>query len=107
MSRYTVEFTAAAAANFQQICDWYADQSLSAEAKWITTVEEALNLLERNPLQSSKVLEVELQPLDLRQLNFGAGRRLTHRMVFAIRPQRVVVHAIRHLAQSGLTIADL
>jgi hypothetical protein len=96
-----------AAAHFQKTCEWYAAQSLPAEAKWIAAMEQALDLLERNPLQSSKVSEADLQPLDLRQLNFGAGQRITHRIVFAVRPQKVVVYAIRHLAQEKLAIDDL
>jgi len=38
-------------------------------------------------------------PIELRQLNYGSGRRTTHRILFAIRSTRVVVYAIRHFAQ--------
>lgn len=33
MNGYDVEFTEAAAADFKRICEWYAAQSLPAEAK--------------------------------------------------------------------------
>lgn len=46
-------------------------------------------------------------PLELRQLVFRVGAKPTHRMVFAIRDERVVVYAIRHLAQDDLKVGDV
>ena len=40
---------------------------------------------------------------EIREMLFGVGRRKTHRAVFRIRKDRVVVYAIRHLAQDALT----
>lgn len=107
MSRYEVKFTGNAVNDFQLISTWYAAKSIVAEAKWIAAVEKALDLLERNPLQFARVLDADLQSLHLQQFNLGVGRRLTHRMVFAIRPKKVVVYAIRHLSQAELTADDI
>jgi len=41
--------------------------------------------------------------LRLRQLVFGLGANKTHRAVFEVRDNEVIVHAVRHLAQSDIT----
>jgi hypothetical protein len=41
------------------------------------------------------------------QLLYGLGKRKTHRALFAVHEQRVVVHAIRHLSQLDVTIDDI
>jgi hypothetical protein len=45
------------------------------------------------------MMQVLASPIELRQLNYGSGRKITHRIIFAIRPTRVVVYAVRHVAQ--------
>jgi hypothetical protein len=55
--------------------------------------------LAKNPYRCSLALENPRFPIELRQLNYGSGRRKTHRIIFAIRPDTVVVHAVRHVAQ--------
>ena len=46
-------------------------------------------------------------PFEIRQLVYGLGRKRTHRAIFTIRPDQVVVLTIRHLAQSDLGSEDL
>jgi len=43
----------------------------------------------------------------MHELHYGVGRKKTHRAIFAIRSHRVVIYAIRHLAQDDLTADDL
>lgn len=43
----------------------------------------------------------------LHQVAFGSGKRNTHRMIFAVRSDKVMVYAIRYLAQQELTVDDL
>ena len=38
-------------------------------------------------------------PGELRELHYGVGSRPTHRAVFAIRPDIILVYTIRHAAQ--------
>ena len=51
--------------------------------------------------------EHETLPLPLRQITCGVGRRPTHRVLFAVRGQRMVVYAVRHLAQRDICPEDL
>lgn len=46
-------------------------------------------------------------PFEVRQLNFGLGRKATHRAVFTVRPDMILVLRVRHLAQNELTLDDL
>jgi hypothetical protein len=46
-------------------------------------------------------------PIEIRELAYGLGRKPTHRALFAIRPDAVIVYAIRHTAQADVTPDDL
>ena len=59
--------------------------------------------LERFPLAR----ENDAFPFCVRQLSYGLGTNKTHRALFEIRDDRVVVYAIRYLAQADVTEEDL
>jgi plasmid stabilization system protein ParE len=102
-----VVFTRRAEADFDDTHRWYAARSLSAAANWLDAVERAIDQLESAPERLPLAPESDLFPIELRQLVFGGGRKQTHRLVFTIRPGKVVVYAVRHLAQRELSIDDL
>lgn len=62
-------------------------------------MQVALDSLKKNPERCPLADESSRFPIDLRQLNFGSGRKTTHRIIIAIRPDFVIVYAIRHVAQ--------
>jgi plasmid stabilization system protein ParE len=107
MSRYEVEFVRRAVADFNEAVDWYSKRSIDAADKWITAVEKALDALEQNPQQFPRAREESELGIALHEHAFGAGRRLTHRLIFAIRPNKVVVYAVHHASRRDLTIDDL
>lgn len=107
MSGYEVRFTPRATAAFDETLEWYGRRSSAAAEKWIAAVELALDHLESDPLRYSRATDQTQLPVMLRQYSFGAGRRLTHRMVFGIRETVVIVYTIRRLSQDVLTIDDL
>jgi hypothetical protein len=45
-------------------------------------------------------------PYEIRDLYFGVGARPTHRAVFCVRDQLILVVAVRHLAQDTLSPDD-
>jgi plasmid stabilization system protein ParE len=96
---YEVVLTAEAQENARAAYDWYWERSQQAAEKWHATLLEKLAALESDPQRWPLANESSRFPIELRQLPFGSGRRITHRIVFAIRPTKVVVYAIRHLAQ--------
>jgi plasmid stabilization system protein ParE len=97
--KYEVKLTGEADRNNRSAFEWYADRSPDAAALWYRGIMQALTSLESNPQRCALAKENEKAPIELRQLNYGSGRRLTHRIIFAIRPNRVVVYAVRHVAQ--------
>lgn len=107
-TRHAVYFTERAAADFDETLAYYATRSADAAKRWCDVVEVAIADLEEHPLRFALATDAKRIANDLRQVNFGIGQRLTHRMVYAVRGDRVVVYTIRHLAQDRLdeSIAD-
>jgi hypothetical protein len=60
--------------------------------------------LEHNPERFALAAENDRFPYEIRQLNFGIGRKPTHRLVYTIRPREVVVLRLRHLAQEAIEV---
>lgn len=98
---YAVKLTSRAEIDYQQACAWYSERSTQAAEKWYEDLQSALDSLKQNPERCPLADENSRFPIELRQLNFGSGRRITHRILFAIRPDAVVVYAIRHVAQAS------
>ena len=96
---YEVKLTDRAEENWRQAYEWYADRSPEVAERWYNGMQAALDSLKQNPERCPLADENSRFPIELRQLNFGSGRKITHRIVFAIRPAHVVVYAIRHVAQ--------
>jgi hypothetical protein len=51
--------------------------------------------------------EQDLLPEGLRQLHYGLSRRPTHRIVFSIENNLVIVLRVRHAFQDSLTAEDI
>ena len=63
--------------------------------------------LSKNPERHSQSREKDRFDYEIRDLLFGLGRRPTHRAVFTIRDDEVVVMTVRHLAQRDLSPDDI
>ncbi|MEO1496920.1 MAG: type II toxin-antitoxin system RelE/ParE family toxin [Planctomycetota bacterium] len=99
---YEVLFTEQATRDFDEQLAFYTGRSPEAGRKWCDAVESAVIELESHPERFTRATEHDRLGSELRQLNFGVGRRLSHRMVYRIRESGVVIYAIRHLAQRML-----
>ena len=102
-----VIFTRQAEAEFDEASGWYAARSVSAAEKWLDAIERIIDQLEVDPHRFPPAIECQAFPMPMQQATFGGGRKATHRLVFAIRPDKVVVYAVRHLAQRELSPDDL
>ncbi len=86
---------------------WWAEHCSAEQAvRWLEGFEAALQLLAHNPERWPLASESDAVPFEIREMTYGRGRRKTHRAVFEIRQQEVIVYAIRHLAQDTLTPDD-
>jgi plasmid stabilization system protein ParE len=105
---YDVRLTAKAERQFKDAARWWsAHRSREQAGRWYDGFLAAIQSLSLNPERCPLARENASVPIEIRELNYGLGRRPTHRAIFAIRPGRVVVYSIRHQAQEDLTADDL
>jgi plasmid stabilization system protein ParE len=97
--KYEVVLTEEADRNARSIIAWYAERSPMAADRWYGELTRAIATLALTPERYASARENSRFPIELRQCNFGGGRRTTHRILFTIRPATVVIYAIRHVAQ--------
>lgn len=84
---------------------WWSEHRNPDEAfRWLEGFERAIQSLAEDPARYGFAPENDAFPFSLRQLNYGLSEHLTHRAVFEIREEsKVLVHAIRHLAQDEIS----
>lgn len=89
-------------------CRWWAENRSAEQAeRWYDGISEALLSLRENPGRCTHAAESSAFPFDVQQLNYGLGRKPTHRALFTIRGDMVYVFSIRHLAQKPVTPDNL
>jgi plasmid stabilization system protein ParE len=97
--KYNVRLTDEAKQNVHATVSWYAERSEEAADRWYNGFMKLIDSLAADPHRHPVALEDPRFPLELRQVNYGSGRRTTHRILYTIRPDTVVVYAVRHAAQ--------
>lgn len=86
---------------------WAKNRSPQKADRWyVGFIEEMLKLGE-NPERCVVATENEFFSYEVRQLNYGLGGNPTHRALYTIRPEAVVILRVRHLAQRPLTPDDV
>jgi len=87
--------------------DWWAENRSAEQAdRWYVGIRDAIASLRNMPERCSPATETELLAQGIRQLLFGLGRRATHRIVFTIDGNTVVVLRVRHTSQDALSVDD-
>ena len=87
---------------------WWAEhRDVDQALRWLDEFMAAIDTLVSNPERHALVREDELFPFPVRQLVFGVGSKPTHRAVFSVEGEKVLVYTIRHLAQDDLTADDI
>jgi plasmid stabilization system protein ParE len=100
--------TGPAKQDIKEAYEWWANNRSVEQAKrWYVGIRAAIHSLRKNPERCALPIESDLLEQGIRQLSFGIGRRATHRIVFAIEDQTVVVLRIRHTSQDALLPEDL
>lgn len=105
---HRVVLTHRADRELEDAADWWAaHRSPDQAARWYAGFSDAIASLAENPQRCPLAPENGLFPYEIRELHYGLGSRPTHRAVFTIRPDMVLVLTIRHAAQAELTEEDL
>jgi plasmid stabilization system protein ParE len=86
---------------------WAKNRSIEQANRWFNLFAQKISSLSSNAERCSRSTDSKHFPCAVRDLYFGLGKKPTHRAVFTIRGDKVVVLAIRHLAQDDLKPDDL
>jgi plasmid stabilization system protein ParE len=105
MSRQ-VYLTRKAELQLHSAADWYAQHNRQVADDWFNGLVATLDALTSNAERFPLARENDDFPFELREMLYGSGRRKTHRILFVIRPDSIVVHQIRHVAQRNITSDD-
>ncbi len=105
---YRVNITSRAEAELYEAAVWWAENRSPDQAvRWLDGFERAIASLAENPQKHTLAREDRDFPFTLHQLLYGLGTKPTHRALFRIRDNEVIIYGIRHLAQRDVTPEDL
>jgi plasmid stabilization system protein ParE len=91
----------------EQALWWSEHRSAEQAYRWLEGFEQALASLAENPERCTVARESDAFDVVIRELHFGLRNKATHRAVFEIRGDEVIVHCVRHVAQRDLTGNDI
>lgn len=86
---------------------WAENRDRDQAARWLEGMEAAIEGLSDDPERHALAPEDESFSFTLRQILYGLRRRKTHRALFEVRGNEVIVHGVRHLSQREFTPDDL
>ena len=105
---YQVVVADRAAMELESAARWWAEhRSIAQSERWYDGFVQTIFNLAQSPERCSLARESNQFPFEIRQLVYGLGRKRTHRAIFTIRQDSVIVLSIRHLAQNDLGPEDL
>jgi plasmid stabilization system protein ParE len=103
-----VLITGPAKLDIQESHDWWsANRSQEQASRWYVGIHAVIKSLQQDPERCGVALENPLLIRGLRQLLYGLGRKPTHRIVFTIDGDSVIVLRVRHVSQDALTADDI
>lgn len=86
---------------------WKENRSAEQAGRWYIGIRNAVRSLRASPEAYALAQESDLLPQGVHQLLFGLGRRATHRILYTIDANTVIVLRVRHASQGMLTKEDL
>jgi len=103
-----VDITDRAHRQLDAIADWWAENRSPEQAeRWYAAFARAIDGLGDSHHLCGRAAEDTRFPFELRELLFGMGGSPTHRALFTVRPDSVLVLVIRHVAQADVSIDAL
>ena len=105
---HAVVFTAQADREIEGATDWWATRRSAEQAgRWYLGLSDAIVSLTTNPERLPLADEDVDFPYELRELDFGLGSRPTHRVLFTVVRDIVIVLTIRHAARGAVRPDDI
>jgi plasmid stabilization system protein ParE len=107
MSATRVLLTDRAAEHIDEAVNWLEARDPVFARRWYDQLAEVIRSLADDPESHPEATLSEPFPVALREVHFGLGRGASHRILFVIRPDAIVVYAVWHVARDDLTVEDL
>ncbi|TWT88547.1 Plasmid stabilization system protein [Pseudobythopirellula maris] len=105
---YRVVVTGPAKHDIRSNLRWWAENRSAEEAnRWFLGIEHEIASLQTMPLRHSLAEEAGLMVVEIRQMPFGLGRRPSHRVLYAVKDDEVIVYRVRAIRQSALSLEEL
>ena len=105
---YRVVLTEQASRELESAADWWAEHRDRVQAgRWYSAFSERIWMLGDAPESLPPADENDDFPYEIRELHYGISSRPTHRAVYTITGDIVLVLTIRHVAQDRLAPADI
>lgn len=108
MTTYSVVFTEQAAREMESAADWWAvHRSIHQAGRWYEGFSLKIESLRKSPERLPLADEDSEFSYTLRELHYGLGSSPTHRAVFTIVGEIVIVLTVRHAAQKAIRPNDI
>jgi plasmid stabilization system protein ParE len=108
MTAYSVVFTEQAARELETAADWWAIHRSTLQAgRWYEGFSLKIESLSKSPERLPLADEDPEFSYELRELHYGLGAISTHRALFTIVADFVVILTIRHAAQRAIRPDDI
>src|SRR5687768_11995766 len=78
---------------------WATNRSAPQAARWLAGLEKKLKSLAKSATRYPLAAEHQKFPYNLREMHYGVRSRITHRAVFTIAADLIIVFSVRHAAQ--------
>lgn len=82
---------------------WSQNRSREQADRWLEGIDAAVQSLKQMPLRFGKAPEEGLLGIEVHQMPFGIGSKPTHRVIYVVADQEVVIYRVRSLVQDGTT----
>lgn len=86
---------------------WTENRSPEQATRWWDGILKAIETLGENPHRCPLARENNKHPCELRELHYGVRSRSTHRVLFTIRSDKVVVITVQHASQQDFEPDEL
>lgn len=105
---YRVTVTGPAERDARENHEWWAENRSATEAgRWFSGINRAIQSLKTFPNRHAYADEAALRKGSVRQMGYGLGSKTTHRVLYEVTGEEVVIYRIRSRHQDALTVEEL
>ncbi len=100
---FKIQITESAELDMQATYEWWRENRSNEQAEsWLNAIYPAIETLKEMPRRCTPLIGDGFPRVEIRQLLFGIGKRPTHRIVFEIDQESIIILRVRHLSQQDL-----